>query len=86
MVTNCADEIVGITGEATAELRPPLAHHGQRGNALKAARGKYIAGCGGDDYWHNHNKMQMQVKFLEENPDYGMVLGMKILSWILLRS
>jgi len=42
-------------------------------DTLKECRGKYLAGCAGDDWWHNPNKLKLQVQFLERNPLYGLV-------------
>ncbi|MFT7363861.1 MAG: glycosyltransferase involved in cell wall biosynthesis [Algoriphagus sp.] len=39
---------------------------------LKAAKGKYITLCDGDDYWINDRKLQLQVDFMEKHPEVGL--------------
>ena len=36
---------------------------------VQAGNGKYIMTCAGDDWWHNPNKIQIQVDFMEAHPD-----------------
>lgn len=42
---------------------------------LEHALGKYICYCEADDFWCKDSKLQMQVDFLEKNPDFGLVHG-----------
>jgi glycosyltransferase involved in cell wall biosynthesis len=39
---------------------------------IKSAQGKYIAICEGDDYWTDPYKLQKQINFLEENPEFAI--------------
>lgn len=42
-------------------------------DCVAVCRGKYLAGCAGDDYWNGTDFLAQKVAFLEANPDYGVV-------------
>ncbi|MDR0830465.1 MAG: glycosyltransferase [Prevotellaceae bacterium] len=40
---------------------------------VKLCKGKYIAQCDDDDFWHATNKLQIQADYLDQNPDCSTV-------------
>ena len=54
------------------ELLPSTENLGVTANwirCVQAGSGKYIMTCAGDDWWHNPNKIQLQVDFMEAHPE-----------------
>ena len=43
-------------------------------DCLLACRGKYIADCAGDDFWTDPQKLEKEVRIMEEHPEVTMVI------------
>lgn len=41
--------------------------------SVSEAKGKYIALCAADDYWHNTDKLQLQVEYLDLHSECGLI-------------
>jgi glucosyltransferase len=41
-------------------------------SCVKQSKGRYIANCDNEDYWHNCDKLQIQVDFMDKHLEYGM--------------
>lgn len=41
---------------------------------VKACQGKYICNCDNDDYWHNPNKLQLQLDYMRAHPECNILI------------
>jgi glycosyltransferase involved in cell wall biosynthesis len=41
---------------------------------VKACNGKYICNCDNDDYWHNPNKLQLQLDYMRAHPECNILI------------
>lgn len=42
-------------------------------DCILKSKGKYIMTCGGDDFWHHDGKIQLQVEYMENNNNCGIM-------------
>lgn len=73
IVLDYAKRYPDIIRVITSEKNVGAANNSKR--TIQACRGKYIAWCEGDDYWHNPSKLQKQAEFLEKNPECGLIFA-----------
>ena len=71
IVLNFQQKYPNVIRVITSEINVGGHKNGER--VRKACRGKYIAFCEGDDYWHDPVKLNKQVDYLERHPECGLV-------------
>lgn len=47
---------------------------GNWAQCVKDCRGKYICNCDNDDYWHNPQKLQLQLDYMESHPECNICI------------
>ena len=52
---------------------PNLGIMGNFARTVKACTGDYLAILAGDDYWCDNHKLQKQISFMQEHPEFGVV-------------
>lgn len=60
--------------KCTYFYKPNTGQPDSRNYGVKRSKGRYIGFCDDDDYWVL-NKIEQQVKILENHPEYGLVTG-----------
>lgn len=43
-------------------------------SCVKECHGKYICNCDNDDYWHNPEKLQLQLAYMESHPESNVLI------------
>jgi glycosyltransferase involved in cell wall biosynthesis len=69
--------VIGYQEKFPHKIRLLLSERNVHSNAIvvrgiNAAKGEYIALLDGDDYWTSPSKLQKQVDFLDNHPEYSM--------------
>lgn len=42
---------------------------------ILACKGEYVCNCDNDDFWHNPNKLQIQLDYMESHPDSNVLFS-----------
>lgn len=69
------DKVCVLLRDAVAARRDRVAGLGGKGsfvNCLAACKGEYVALLDGDDYWTSPHKLQRQVDFLDQHPEFAI--------------
>lgn len=79
MSTDGTREILSEYQKRYPETIRPILHEQNLGfgknwaTVMMQVRGKYVALCDDDDYWHDTDKLQKQIEILESNDKIGLV-------------